>query len=158
MRRKLIVTVFSAIALFITVPSCKKESNADENKNEPKISLYNNNESHNMGQNCMNCHKQNGSGDGLFNAAGTVYDSLKTSTFPNATIKLFTGPNGTGTLKYTLQVDAKGNFYTTDIIDFGTGLYPAAQGSSTTKFMSSVILQGQCNGCHGVSTDKIWTK
>jgi hypothetical protein len=104
----------------------------------------------------MNCHKQGGEGEGWFNVAGTVYDSLKTATLPNATVNLYTGPNGTGTLKYTILVDGKGNFYTTNYIDFTGGLYPSVQGTNSTHYMSSTISMGQCNSCHGVSTDKLW--
>ncbi len=70
---------------------------------------------------------------------------------------MFTGPNGTGTLKHTLQVDGLGNFYTTESIDFGTGLYPAVEGKNSTKYMSSSTRNGQCNSCHGSSAEKIYT-
>jgi len=76
----------------------------------------------------------------------------------NGKIELYSGPNGTGDLKYTIQVDGKGNFYTTETIDFGTGLYVTASGSLGSNSMGSVITSGQCNACHGVNTDKIWTK
>ena len=57
----------------------------------------------------------------------------------------------------SINGDAKGNFYTTETIDFGSGLYPVLQGNNSTNKMSSSITTGQCNSCHGVSTDKIWT-
>ena len=110
-----------------------------------------------MGQNCMNCHKSGGEGKGWFNVAGTVYTAGLSNTYPNTTVKLYTGPNGTGTLKYTINGDAKGNFFTTETIDFGSGLYPVVQGTSTAKYMSTTTTTGQCNSCHGVSTDKLWT-
>lgn len=161
MKIKLTTAIIIAFTSFMLVQSCKKDNkneNSVENNNVTNISTLGSNESHNLSQNCMNCHKQGGTGKGWFNAAGTVYDSIGTSTYPNATVKLFTGPNGTGTLKNTIQVDALGNFYTTETIDFGTGLYPSVKGSSTTKYMPSTIANGQCNSCHGVSTGKIWTK
>ncbi len=162
MKTKFSTAIFIAAASFIMIQSCKKDSkneigNGSEN-NETKISAQGGGSSHNMGQNCMSCHKQGGSGEGWFSAAGTVYDSLLTSAYPNAVVKLYTGPDGTGTLKKTIQADAKGNFFTTEAIDFGTGLYPSVSGGSITKYMSSAITAGQCNGCHGVSTDKIWIK
>ena len=46
----------------------------------------------------------------------------------NALIKLFTEPDGDGQLKATITGDAMGNFYTTTVIDFGTGLYPVVFG------------------------------
>lgn len=112
-----------------------------------------------MGQNCMNCHRSGGQGEGWFNVAGTVYNATATQNVPNATVYLYTGPNGTGTLKYTVEVDAKGNFFTTEAIDFGTGLYPAIQGNTTTQYMSTSITTGACNSCHtGIATPRLWTE
>jgi len=85
-----------------------------------------------------------------------VYDSLLTTPIANRTIKLYTGPNSTGTLIKTIQVDGRGNFYTTEAIDFSSGLYPSVQGNSTTKHMGSSLSNGSCMSCHGVSTSKIW--
>jgi cytochrome c553 len=146
---------FLVFSLVLAV-SCEKENeNENEGGNETKTSTANSSESHNMGQNCMNCHKQGGQGEGWFTVAGTVYDTSTTKVYPGATIKLFTGPNGTGTLKYTLPVDKLGNFYTTNSVDFISGLYPAVTGSNATRYMSSTISNGQCNSCHGSSTSKI---
>jgi len=152
MTKKILVFMTIISSILIVLQSCKKE------KNEVSISSHNQTESHNMGQNCMSCHISGGSGEGWFNIAGTVYDSLQTSTVPNTTIKLYTGPNGTGSLKETIQVDGLGNFFSTNNIDFGSGLYPAVTGTISTKFMSTSITTGQCNSCHGVSTIKIWAK
>lgn len=131
--------------------ACKKTS-------ETNISSHNANKSHNMGQNCMNCHKKGGEGEGWFYVAGTVYDSTKTRTYSNTTVKLYTGANGTGTLKYTIDGDQLGNFFTTNAIDFGTGLYPAVQGANVIIYMPTATTNGQCNSCHGVTTDKLWTR
>lgn len=144
------ISIFIA-SVFLFVSSCEKE-------NEVNISAYNSTKSHNMGQNCMNCHKQGGRGEGWFQVAGTVYDSTQTSTYKNATVHLYTLPNGGGSLKYVIEVDGKGNFYTTNTIDFSTPLYPVVVGNLATKMMSSSITSGQCNSCHGVSTNKIWVK
>lgn len=127
----------------------------NDNKN---ISKYLSERSHNMGMNCMDCHKDGGEGDGWFVVAGTVYDEQLVNTYPGATVKLYTGPDGTGTLVHTIEVDTKGNFHTTEDIDFGAGLYPVVVGNLETKDMSSSISSGQCNSCHGVSTGKIWTR
>jgi mono/diheme cytochrome c family protein len=137
--------------------SCEKEKEK-EGKNETNISSKGEFESHNMGQNCMNCHKAGGEGEGWFNAAGTVYTKDGSRTNPNGTISLYTGPNATGDLKATIEVDGLGNFYTTESIDFNGGVYPSLQGSSSTMHMSTSITSGQCNSCHGVSTDKLWTE
>jgi len=118
------------------------------------------NKSHKVGQNCMNCHNPGGSGssEGVWQVAGTVYDQTGTSASPNGTIQFWTGPNGTGTLKYTMEVDAKGNFYTSGSIVLTAGLYPAVTGAKSTKFMSSPATTGACNSCHtGTSTARVWT-
>ena len=106
----------------------------------------------------MNCHKSGGDGEGIFQAAGTVYDSTLSVTLPNTTVYLYTEQGGNGTLKHTVEVDGLGNFYTTESIDFGNGLYPTIKGATKSKHMSSPITSGQCNSCHGVSTSKLWTK
>ena len=146
----LIVKTCVITFLILIISSCKKV------KSETKISSNNSSESHNMGQNCMNCHVSGGKGEGWFQIAGTVYDTTFTKTSPNTTIKLYTAPNGGGTLKHTIQVDALGNFYSTENLDFGAGLYPTVLGKTLSKHMTSKVLTGQCNSCHGVTIDKIW--
>lgn len=139
----------------ISIQSCKKE----EGCGATNISKHNGNESHNMGQNCMNCHKDGGQGEGCFNVAGTVYDSMQSATAANGTIRLYTQPNGGGTLRATIEVDKLGNFHTTDNVDFAGGLYPTVQGANgNIKYMSSPVTTGQCNSCHGGSTAKIWVQ
>jgi cytochrome c553 len=155
MKNKLITMVLLT-ALFggmVAIQGCEKESE----ENETNISRYGDDDSHNMSQNCMNCHKSGGQGEGWFNAAGTVYNAAFTNVQPNGTVKLYTGPDGTGTLKYTIEVDAKGNFYTTEDINFGSGLYPSITGTSgDVQYMSTTTTIGACNSCHGVSTNKIF--
>ena len=157
MKSRFITLLFFMSISVILIESCKKKED-EGNENETKISSFGDTESHNMGQNCMSCHKSGGTGEGWFNVAGTVYDSLKTNTYPNTIIKLYSEPNGAGMLKHTIQVDGKGNFYTTANIDFGSGLYPAVVSNSGVKYMSSATTTGTCVSCHGVSTDKIWAK
>ena len=99
-------TVIFIISLLFLL-SCKK------NEKATNISPYNETEAHNMGQNCMNCHKSGGDGEGIFQAAGTVYDSTLSVTLPNTTVYLYTEQGGNGTLKHTVEVDGLGNFYTT---------------------------------------------
>ncbi len=155
---KKIGSVIPAIILlvFISVQSCKKEKNGS---GETKTSTAGSRNSHNTGQNCMNCHKSGGSGEGVFTAAGSVYDSLQTGPYPNATIKFYTQPNGGGQVRATLSADALGNLYTTSTIDFSGGLYPAVSGTTGyTNYMSMAISSGACNSCHGSSAGKIWIK
>ena len=149
----LVITLFAFTLTVNLFKSCEKE-----NENETKISTFNSDESHNSGQNCMDCHVSGESGEGWFTIAGTVYDSTLNSIYPNALVELYTGPNSTGTLITTIQVDALGNFYTTESVDLKEGLYPTVVGNVESTYMAGAITSGQCNQCHGVSTDKIWTK
>ncbi|NEW81466.1 MAG: hypothetical protein GZ094_03765 [Mariniphaga sp.] len=138
--------------LMIVLLSCGKEG-----ENEQKVSANGTSRSHHTGQNCMSCHSSNGSGEGWFTVAGSAYDNAKINAYANTTVNLYTGINGTGTLKYTIWGDAAGNFYTTENIDFGSGLYVSVKGIAGPKYMTTAITTGQCNSCHGVTTDKIWT-
>ncbi len=156
MKFSMIAACAALFTLAISTQSCQKENVAID-ENDSGGTTYNDESSHNMGQNCMNCHRSGGQGEGIFQVAGTAYNAQKTATYSNATIKLWSGPNGTGTVKYTLQADTKGNFYTTSGVNFGSGLYPSVQGTNGVNYMSSAITTGQCNSCHGVTTDRIWT-
>jgi hypothetical protein len=117
--------------------------------------------SHNAGQNCISCHTPGTSAGnkGIWVISGTAYtSSAGTSIAKNSIIKFYTGPNGTGTLKYILNGNAKGNFYTANTVNFTGGLYPAVTGSTTTKYMGSPVTNGACNSCHsgGTGTARIW--
>jgi mono/diheme cytochrome c family protein len=143
------------VAVGLLASSCedKKEGKCTETK----ISQHGESESHNAGANCMNCHANGGEGEGCFNVAGTVYDTLLSSTLSNVVIKLYTEPNGAGTLKYTINADANGNFYTTENMA-ASGLYPAIVGPTQTQYMGSSASTGSCNSCHGNTTNKLWAK
>lgn len=111
-----------------------------------------------MKGNCMTCHGPNGSGRGCFTVGGTVYDSSQQLTNSNAVIMLYTQPNGGGQLVATLDVDGSGNFYTTSVINFGSGLYAsvASKNSNKVQYMPNPTVSGNCNSCHGISNAKIW--
>lgn len=114
--------------------------------------------SHNPGKNCLGCHYSGGEGDGCFTLGGTVYDSTQSFTITSGTMKLYTGPNGTGDMVLSLGVDGRGNFYTGKNINFIGGLYPAiTSNNGYTKYMSTPIKIGACNACHGVTTGKVWS-
>ena len=139
--------------MLITLQSCTEdEYGSIEN------STTGSDESHNAGKDCMSCHKPGGGEAPAWKVAGTVYNEALTAVNSNATVKLYTGPDGTGTLKYTIQVDKKGNFYTSSAIDFAGGLYPTVTGATSTYSMSTPITSGACNSCHdGVSRSRVWT-
>ena len=156
MKNKLLTWLTIVLSITFLLVSCENED--DDDGDEKMVSKYNEMESHKMGQNCMTCHKSGGEGEGWFNLAGTVYDSEKTLTYPNTTVKLYDTPNGGGSLIGTIEVDGLGNFYTTDNIDFENGLYVSVTGDNTTEHMINPVITGQCNSCHGTSTDRIWAR
>lgn len=131
-------------------------------KTKPSITLVSANglnTSHNPSTNCTNCHIAGGTASSYFTTAGTIYDSFQVNLYPNTTIRFYTQPNGGGDLKYTLKGDAKGNFYTTDDMDFSDGLYVSVQGINAAKHMSTPVYVGQCNSCHNKKiTSQIWIR
>lgn len=141
------------IGTFVIV-SCEKEGG-----NVTLISKNNSSISHNTGKNCMDCHKSGGGGAGWFVVAGSAYDSTQINTYPNSTIQLTTMPNNTGNIASTIEIDSRGNFYSTENIDFGGGLYVSVLGKNgAQQNMNAKITEGACNMCHGNSTNKIWIK
>jgi hypothetical protein len=168
------ITFCFALIALIALQSCTKKdlyqpvdtnaihngsNNNGEGEGSESASQSGSNNSHNAGQNCMNCHTPGGSGaEKLWKVAGTVYNEDLVTANTNATIKFYTGPDGTGVLKYTLTSDVKGNFYTASNIDFSAGLYPVATGTTNSNYMSSPITTGECNSCHdGVNRSRVWT-
>lgn len=150
-----IKTIGIFFILAVVFVSCDKDSDG----NETMISRHYDNESHKDGQDCMSCHQSGGRGDGWFVVAGTVYDAALSDPNPNGTIKLYEGPLDSGNLVRTIEVDGKGNFYTTENIDFGNGLYTSVTSSNgNVKVMNSPITDGACNSCHGSSVDRIWVE
>jgi hypothetical protein len=149
----LLLAIFSASIVLLPLNSCEKED--EEGCGETNISYSGESESHNKGQNCMNCHRDGGGGEGCFNAAGTVYDTTMLNSVGSGKVEFFTLPDGQGELKHTIQIDAKGNFFTTENVVF-EGLYPVVTGPSGVKnYMGTPLTSGACNSCHGVSTDRI---
>ena len=147
--------ILSLIAMLIIVSSgCKKD---EEDANVSISSRHNETESHNTGQACQSCHASGGSGQGWFGIAGSVYAQDLSAVSPNGNIYLYTGPAGTGSLVVTIEVDGKGNFFTTAFSIPATGVYPQVKGASgNIKNMAQLCVSGNCNSCHGVSTAKIW--
>jgi mono/diheme cytochrome c family protein len=144
--------VLVGVTFVLSLNSCKGTYACHEDN----ISAAGEDESHNMGQNCMQCHQAKGEGEGCFIAAGTVYGMDMVNTVSSGKVDFYTGPNETGTLKQTIMIDSKGNFYTT--ADFSpVGLYPVVTGpTGNKKEMGSSLTSGACNSCHGSSTDKLW--
>ena len=151
MKNYLIIIIIASLYASLTLLSCEGEGN------ERKVSAYGQTKSHYTGDDCMTCHQSGGEGEGWFTAAGTVYkDTLGTNVFPDVTIKLFAGENGSGGEVGVIEVDGLGNFYTTENINFTDGVFPAVVSDNGMKYMSTSVNTGRCNSCHGVSTKKLW--
>lgn len=147
-----LLTLF--FAFFIILVSC---SHYDIEKARKNISKNADTESHNNGLNCMNCHKTGGKGYGWFTIAGSIFKGNNVTPNGNGKIYLYSDPNGQGTLKYTLDVDGLGNFFTTESANFEGGLYPVHENSQgVKKYMQTPIISGQCQSCHNVTTPAIW--
>ena len=128
---------------------CSSSENDDDSDNNSKTSLHDTRDSHRPGQACLSCHNVGGSNDYQFRLAGTVYNLIETAVYPNATIYLYTGANATGNLVATVDVDALGNFYTTQSINWGSnGLYPMVTSSQGARAMSMPTSDENCNDCH----------
>ena len=95
--------------------------------------------SHNAGRDCLECHN--------FTVAGTVYQASGAPA-TGVTVRVTSGPGGAGSLLLTLTSDGSGNFYTTDRVNFGSGVYTDAKGTGELRSMQAAITSGRCNSCH----------
>lgn len=143
-----LLSAFLCTALFVLAVSCSED--------ETVISSSGSSKSHNMGKNCLSCHRSGGSGEGIFTAAGTVYDSLNISTMKNGKINLYL--SDMQTLVKSIPIDSKGNFYTTESIDLSKGIYAVIiADNGFRRQMPDSLSNGQCNNCHDGTTDRrIW--
>jgi hypothetical protein len=149
---KILFISFAVISSVLLFSNCEKEGECGE----VNIGQAGGSKSHNFGMNCMSCHKSGGEGKGCFSAAGSVSNASFTAHVTGGTVKFYTQENGAGQLMYTLPIDAKGNFYTTESMNI-TGLFPVITSTAgATAFMSSGLSTGQCNSCHGSSTSGLY--
>jgi hypothetical protein len=144
LRKSIVLTAVLSLVPLLMLTGCENENE----ENETVISSYGDTESHRTGNNCMSCHTSGGSGEGRFTVAGTVYQTDGTTPYPNTTVRLYTGAAGSGNLVVTVEVDGNGNFYTTEAVDWGTGLYPTVSSNNETRSMTSIVTTGACNSCH----------
>ena len=142
------ITLFAVSIMF----SCEKEENGEPIS---ATSTWLSTKSHNNGKDCLSCHKSGGSGDGWFTLAGSVYNSTQTVPYITASIELRTEQSGGGTLVKSVEVDQNGNFYTTEPVDYGSGLYVSVVGGTSTQYMPAKVTNGACNSCHDASK-RIW--
>ncbi len=150
MKRNLITINYIAyMLLFVTatfVSSCDK---AFIPENETTISNSSEDESHYFGQNCMECHHSAGHGEGWFTLAGSTKGN-----YYMATIELYYDTINPPVHK--IEVDQKGNFYTTNEINYQTPyLVGLRNQNNDIKYMKSKISVGQCSLCHGATTSTL---
>lgn len=136
------------IAVFFTAGigiwySCENEGDGDGRAN------------HNVGNDCLVCHKAGGGGEGVFSAGGSVFKAGTTTGATGVSVKLYAASDGSGTPVATMTSEVGGNFYKKGSIDFGTGLYVKVTSTKGTSSMASPITTGACNSCHGINTAKI---
>lgn len=112
--------------------------------------------SHHVGENCQSCHLPDGDGKGCWTVAGTIYNPNGTQVATHARVLLFGSPLGQGGEQLSLDDDDLGNVYTSQDVNFSSGLYPAViSAAGDTAFMLEAIRDGACNRCHGNTTERI---
>lgn len=103
--------------------------------------------SHELGQNCMQCHQAHGPGPGRFTAAGTIYDADGTP-HPDASVEL---RDGNGQIVLRIAADSNGTFYTTEPLPLPDApVFPAVLSSdgARSRAMPFPTNSAACNVCH----------
>ena len=117
-----------------------------EDDDDDLVSRFGDDESHRSGQDCQQCHREGGSGEGVVTVAGTVYRAAGGTPLPGALVEIRDAEGAAVVVE--LQVDARGNFYTTRAVNWGEGrtiVVRDEQNSATKPFLLDV---GDCNRCH----------
>ncbi len=145
-------------ALTLGLGACAQVEDAlNQVAGEVGVSHYDATNSHNAGQDCMQCHTAGGTGQGEFVIAGTVYNG--SSPAPNTTVYVYADQDF-NTLAATLEVDANGNFYTVAPIgglipnanNLVQGIFVKVRGADgQVRTMSGTVSNGSCNSCHSPS-------
>jgi hypothetical protein len=145
----LAILVFISVSLFFS--GCSG-NNSTSPSNSTTVT------GHNVGQNCLTCHVSGGqSSENVFTLGGTIFkDAAGNTISPGTVVDFFSGPNGTGTLLFSLVADSSGNIHSSQAINFTAGIYPAiVMPGGTMRYMPQVAKQGSCNstGCHDINTN-----
>ena len=110
---------------------------------------------HNLGDNCLMCHKVGGGGEGVFSVGGTVYSSATDQGAAGVTVELYSSADRKGSPVASMTTAMSGNFYQKDALSFGSGLYATVKTKTGSIAMTDPVLTGACSSCHGKTTDKI---
>ncbi len=128
--------------VLLIVFSCQKFQSPDS---KTLISRHDDDESHNNGRNCVDCHYSAGYAEGFFTLAGSAEGNTQGAFFD-----LHKEMNAPAIM--TIEVDQLGNAYTTETIDYEGGLYVKTRASNgDEEWKEDKIFSGQCNLCHGTS-------
>ena len=131
-------TRLAAPALLLALAACGGDGGTPSQPSNPTVS------SHNAGRDCLQCHG--------FSLAGTVYRD-DGAAYPGAVVRVTTQPEGEGDVVVSLTADGSGNFYTSQPVSWGDGLYADVAGASGTRRpMVASVPSGACNSCHAAST------
>ena len=122
----------------------------DLNKDTSNIimSNYGSMDSHNVGEDCMQCHKSDGEAGLEFSIAGSVYDSSLNRPYPNVLITLLSDIDINDIPEEVIEVDGKGNFYSNMPINWQNGLLASVSNNNQIRNMIGINSDGSCNSCH----------
>lgn len=127
--------------------------NCDIGKNNSDIirSVYGSTDSHNAGEDCIECHDKNGDTNIEFSIAGTIYRTNTDQAYPNVLLNLYNSVDIEDIPIETIEVDGKGNFYSNIPIDWQIGYYASITSDYQMRMMNGIVYNGSCNFCHGVN-------
>jgi len=147
--------IFGLLTAEFAALSCKRNEN---NCGTTVVSVPFLSRSHNAGLDCAKCHVQGSTGKGCFTISGTVYQLNGIETNPNAVLNLRTQPNGGGDIRHIISTDGKGNFFTTNTINWADSLYVELfnpNGGTLYKSMPINSFEGSCNTCHNTAETRL---
>ena len=150
-----IIATLAFIMTFILIfqTGCKKENEGSGTSTHYSTS------SGGMSGNCQQCHTPGNGEAAAWTVAGTVFNQDLSTPSPNGTVYIWKVVSGTWKLVASLEVDANGNFYTSNSILPSGSFYPQVEGASgDLESMPVFCTSGSCNRCHGISQPRIWVK
>jgi hypothetical protein len=123
---------------------------------DPKLDVENisksgERKSHNVGRNCMECHQAKGPGKGRFRVAGSLFVESTRAPSEGGVLELRAGPKPDAALVLRVEVDALGNFFSTEALPFpDQALFPSVKNAdgSLVNAMPFPTISGACNQCH----------
>jgi len=153
LRKRFFTFFFFVFGIMLFVSCSDNYSTSPDNL---MISFNDEEKSHRHGENCMDCHSTGQSEKHEFNIAGSVFTDNGESPVVNGLVKFYEEPKGEGRLVYAVEIDAKGNFFSTEGIEVEEGVYPAIESTTGNMyFMLTEVETGACSNCHSQSGIKL---